>query len=815
MPETPDRPDQPVHPLAWTALACLLLGALIPAGAGTELFPYWDLDPTRAWVPSTGIRPGLGLLLAALSIGGAALAMLATAGTRRRWDTIEIMLVGLGSLGVVGHASLSAELHDGARDGIEHAFRAAPWLAMVWGAVGIGRLSRDPRVRTGVIAVLSGFAVMLLAKGVLQVFVEHPATLAAFERTKSAVFESKGWAPDSPAALAYERRLSQPEASGWFGLSNVYASFMGAIGAGAIAGLAVSVASARRISRGTVMLALVALAALGGLVLSRSKGGIGAMGLSLALCAVFAGLNRLTAGRVGGLGRLIGPGAMALVLLAIAARGIVGTAIGEKSLLFRAFYGVGSLRIWADHPTAGVGPDGFQDAYSAAKLPIATETVQSPHSVLFDWTATLGVFGLAWGVWFIWRAGGLFAGVLRTQPEAAGDTDRPSREMVRFVALVVAIAGLATTGIERQLATPEFAAARVLGLAGWLALAIGLLGAMRTRAGGWMAAGAGLALVAHAQIEVTPVWVNGAALFGAWFGATTAGANPEMTDPAQKPAPSGRGRAAAFAGIPAVLAILLVLGPGSAVRRWEGGLRRGAERMRPIAEVSASFERALAERDRDAMQRIAHELSGASGERVPARPEAIGPTIERIRLVLLEGAVNDLDGALGSRPGHVGTRIERDRLLLELAASTPDAGRVADRLDRLTEDSSPGGPLGSARPRSVSLWDWEGVRSEQAAAIAAGAGLEQRAAGFRASAVAAWERVDALSPYAVRPAVRLMDLALAAGEIAAARRWAEEALRRDALTELDPIAGLTAAERTRGAGVLGGSGPPPDGSPDG
>jgi hypothetical protein len=77
-------------------------------------------------------------------------------------------------------------------------------------------------------------------------------------------------------------------------------------------------------------------------------------------------------------------------------RGLIWTDLGERSLLFRAFYAIGSLRIWGEYPFAGVGPDGFQDAYAAAKIPIATETVQSPHSVIFDWTATLGVFGLAW-----------------------------------------------------------------------------------------------------------------------------------------------------------------------------------------------------------------------------------------------------------------------------------------------------------------------------------------------------------------------------------------------------------------------------------
>ena len=274
--------------------------------------------------------------------------------------------------------------------------KGAPWLALVWGAVGMSHICGDRRVRTVALAVLAGCAVPLLCKGVLQVFVDHPETVAQYERTKQAVLEANGWRPDSPAALAYARRLMQAEASGWFGLSNVYASYMGAIAAGLLAACAAAVSAGRRVTRGTLIALGVAACALAGLVLSKSKGGVGAMGLSLAVCAGLAVVRRLM-NRMNGeaglvrpfrFGNFAGPAAIVIVLAAIGVRGLIGTDLGEKSLLFRAFYTVGSLRIWGDYPLFGVGPDGVQDAYAAAKIPIATETVQSPHSVVFDWTAT-------------------------------------------------------------------------------------------------------------------------------------------------------------------------------------------------------------------------------------------------------------------------------------------------------------------------------------------------------------------------------------------------------------------------------------------
>src|SRR5258705_354539 len=69
---------------------------------------------------------------------------------------------------------------------------------------------------------------MFLAQGLLQIWVEHPATVENFRANREAFLAAQGWAPDSPAARGFERRLLQAEATGWFGMANIYGSFCAA-----------------------------------------------------------------------------------------------------------------------------------------------------------------------------------------------------------------------------------------------------------------------------------------------------------------------------------------------------------------------------------------------------------------------------------------------------------------------------------------------------------------------------------------------------------------------------------------------------------
>lgn len=798
------QPKPELHQiLRWGALLCILVGALLPASAGVELVPFWDFDPTTQWTPMTGIQPVLMLLLALLSVAGAVVAIGAEylSGKRILWG--QAVLAGVGSLGVLAHGSLDSLLHGdatGAMDGIEHLVRAAPWIAMVWGWVGMAHLCRDARTRAVVLAVLAGFLVMLLIKGLVQVYFEHALTVAEFERTKSDILAANGWTPGSPAALVYERRLMQPEAAGWFGLSNVYASFVGAGLAGLIAAGSAVVLRTRRIGRGVVLCAAIGLCGAAALLLSKSKGGIGAVGIGLGVCACLGFLGQYKPGLMKIAASWAGPAVIAGVLGVVAVRGLVGPELGERSLLFRGFYAVGSLRIWSDFPIFGVGPDGFQDAYAAAKIPIATETVQSPHSVLLDWTSTLGIFGLAWAALLIWQSTRLLN--IDDEPEIIEPENPKSldRDAVRFVVLLVAAVGLSAAGIERALATPLLAGARVVGLGGWIAAAIGMLWIFRSHtAVRWFGPASGLALIAHAQIEVTPVWINGAPLLGVWFGAVmTGGAQTRKIQVAVAPS---RRRIAAIGSLAALAvscgALIVPIGP---VRIWQDSLTRAAEIVRPGAELRAEFERTLEARDRAGIAMLAGRLSEITGTVVPGRPDSVAAALQAARLMSLEAALGPLADAVEARPGNKATTAAYLKIVLDLAANEREYLDAALRLDSIRGRLDPS----HKRPRSVGLWDLGAMTMERIATILDTRSERSTPNLVREQARSLWLGVDERSPYSVRPAVHLMDLSVALGADEDARRWAGEALRRDGLKTLDPISGLTGAEHARATRILAG-----------
>jgi hypothetical protein len=213
--------------------------------------------------------------------------------------------------------------------------------------------------------------------------------------------------------------------------------------------------------------------------------------------------------------RVAGLLAVALVVSAVGAlllRGILGTRMGELSLLFRWYYVEAATRVFLAHPLTGVGPAGFKDAYMLAKPALSPEEVQSPHSVMFDFAATLGVFGLAWVVVFIgwvYRLG--VALVARRQPEVSGPA---TGRMERWGVVLLACAPtIFSAWLEIPIGTPDSALARMVGLGLWIGVGFAALALLRRDPDvRWVAALAGLAVAVHTQIEVTPVWGASACL---------------------------------------------------------------------------------------------------------------------------------------------------------------------------------------------------------------------------------------------------------------------------------------------------------------
>lgn len=653
---------------------------------------------------------------------------------------------------------------------------ASAWTAGIFAAIAGSAIARHGRARALAAGVLLGVIALLALKGVMQVLVEHPQTIAMFDADPQGSLRARGFEPGSPQALIYERRLRQPEATGWIALSNVFATLVGS------AGIAFGVVAWRTKGAARWIAGALALAAAVALALSGSKGGWAAtaFGLGMVACgALLAG--RLKRPSIAG---ALGLAAIAVPLAAVVARGLAGTAIGELSLLFRWFYMIGSARIIGSEPIFGVGPDGFQDAYARLKPAISPEDVASPHSVMLDYIATMGLGGWAWCVLLgvlAWRVGrSLAAG---PEPQDAPTAGLRLRLYVAAMAIVpVAFAAL---WLDRGAALPlvvgsAFAADPIpmwalgVGLvvwgaavAAWIASAAALpVASERTVA--IALAGAALAGLAHVQIEMTATQPSTAAWLLLLIGLAAPARQPER-----------RGRVAA----PVVLAFGL-LGPtgsiGDQISR-DVTLTRAAQRLAPIGAMRADLASAAADGSpagRQAMALLADRVSQRLGQRVPPRADAVAAGIARLSAVArLEAA--GLLAPMAERGDEAVLRV-RTRQVLAFFAETGDPRLLPEPV----ADPDRAGAVGSETPTELIATANLHLARGEPGNITVAAALLARAAELRPHDLDLAMRLERL--------FREHEALLGPGW----RAWGERALAIDGRLELDPLVRLTESERS-------------------
>ncbi len=199
--------------------------------------------------------------------------------------------------------------------------------------------------------------------------------LETFRADRGAVLPAQGWTPDSPMAKAFERRLSQAEASGYFGMANVLAT-LGAAGiAMALSLRAAAYARTSPVAKPTPSSLAVWAVIASAVVLvyyAGAKGGFAAAGLGVASCLWWASCWPPRAGAFGPGGRPaagIGRGACAA---ARRGSGVGGQAVRRTlhpvPLVLHA--GIGT-----DHrgpPAAGRGCCGFQGRVPPCEEPAVT-----------------------------------------------------------------------------------------------------------------------------------------------------------------------------------------------------------------------------------------------------------------------------------------------------------------------------------------------------------------------------------------------------------------------------------------------------------
>ena len=498
--------------LRWGGWGVVLAAVLLRCLVGAEPFPFWDIDPGRTVLPTTGITPmqSMSLDVVTLLACGAVLAGEVLSGA-------PMLLIpwGLWIIGSLGALAQGLWLRSGT---IEDVRIGSAWISAMATGLAAMHICRDGRVKRVTLSATVGIVAMLAAKGAIQVFYEHAMTVARYRADQTGFLESQGMATNSVSAKNFERRLFQAEATGWFGLANVFATFV-AVGLVSLLGCSILAWRESRVTRRLPdgwagVLTLGALACGVALVLAGSKGGFTAAGFGVAALAILMLLQRrkrkwiLTP-------RGYGVSAVGLVFAALAAvvlRGLVGERVGELSLLFRWYYMEGAVRAFREHPIWGTGPDGFKDAYMRLKPALSPEEVSSPHSVLFDFAGTLGVYGLVWGaLWLGWvsRIGSSIGREINAgggEQQAAKSAARPE---LWIMGLTISAAVLASTWVERVMGSPEQAAVRLAGFAGWIGVSVAMLSLLRANAGAAAVVAIGmLAASLHCQIEVTPIWTG-------------------------------------------------------------------------------------------------------------------------------------------------------------------------------------------------------------------------------------------------------------------------------------------------------------------
>ncbi|MBL9119774.1 MAG: hypothetical protein JNL80_07665 [Phycisphaerae bacterium] len=732
----------------------------------------FDTDPGLNAMPYVGFGPTGSMVLDVILLMAAAMAFTAEARAGRRVHLGLVALAALPGIAVAWH---------GLSNGLD-LFRGSTWLAAAIGGVAAMHLGRDPANRRLLVTGCASVVAMLVVRGAEQIWIEHAATVSEFERNRARIFAQYGWDPLGSAARSYERRLRQPEATGWFALSNLFSAAMafGVVFFGATS-LNGFVRKVRDLSVLVCLLLTIGAAVL--LVINGSKGANGVTVLGAALAIV--GLSRWRR-----LMPWVGLAMILVVALAPLLRGLFAEGFAnEKSLLFRAHYLEGALRALPEAMPLGLGPDGFQDAYVRLKPERSPEDVMSTHAMAIDWVVLLGPLGLAWVA--------LVGRMLWKRPvEVAGaEYEAPGRG--RLAILLLALLS-ASAVAEAPILNEWWALARLVALGAFaitfLAIDAALRSASLAPAIAPALAAAMLAVVAQGQIEMIffqpgmVVWVF------VLLGALAALPADEPTGPARRLS-LGALVATAYASIVLAFGVapqmaqdqrmdeaIAVLAPVADLREAWPGLAQEVQR----GQSGPAAKAALAAMEAAGAGPLAREAAEAvaSSKSVEERIRDVGSTLQRFEST---------------------QRLAAAELLLKAREVHPtnwQPERAA--IDQLVAASREGGRLDVERPSfaqamHLSETSFEHWRSPRFAAMRSDLRYElaraKPSSDTIASALAAVNDALAVEPFAASRHIARGDLLAASGEFAQAIASWRRAIEVDAQRELDPLTQLSPKER--------------------
>lgn len=473
---------------------------------------YFDVDPSSpgadAPVTSFGPAGSQWYCVAAASLAALTLGLCAWLKRPIAWWVVALVAVGVG-----------VQLLHFMPARPDNLWYGSAWIAGSLLGLSAYHLCQLPGARRWVIAGFIAILVPVTLDSAFYVFVEHPQTVAMYERGE---FVSSA---AQQHAESYERRLKAPDAVGAFSLSNVLGSLTAV---STLIAAAVVLAATRRSAKITA--GVCTAAGLFSIYLTHSKGAIVGLLVGALILLLTPMLQRFrTLAVVVCVGCVV---AAVAGIIAVASMGTPdhGEGGARVSLLFRYHYWQGAAAQIAEHPLLGNGQEGFREDYLRTKNPLSPEDVRSSHNVFVDWIAMLGVGGWAWAAlamtWLVMLA--------RSGPAPSQTPDADGAVKVTWVPCALVTAALFACmyvvqfdlfGVFATTETREVVIdwSGISNLALWLVSLAGFLAVLvvvvrselsaRWAWGGMLASAT--ALLSHNQIEMTfhhmpsvvPAWV--------------------------------------------------------------------------------------------------------------------------------------------------------------------------------------------------------------------------------------------------------------------------------------------------------------------
>ncbi len=349
---------------------------------------------------------------------------------RHGWLGVGVLVFALGTLFLVSSASNK-------RDALTVWAEQAALLSAAFLAV---QIFADKRRFAILVIVLAALAGAMAIKGVWQITFEAPQRIADFELHRAERLAEMGWAEGTPQAKLVESRMRDWAPFGFFNLANMFASLLIVISAGACALGAQKLIAALResISRKTrkapgrkgeiplpvlaaILTAIMAVAAVAILILTRSRGAIGSAVLAaIGCCVTLVFAKRL--GRHWKKCVLVGCILFVLAASAVVGHGLANDSLPTKTMTFRWYYWTASAEMIADHPLYGVGPGNFAQNYLQYRRPAAEEEIKAPHNLFVHAAAQ---YGLPLGTLFVLILAYVLIGATRPRTDQADEDEPP------------------------------------------------------------------------------------------------------------------------------------------------------------------------------------------------------------------------------------------------------------------------------------------------------------------------------------------------------------------------------------------------------